>query len=78
VIGVREGGVQESIVHGYTGLLVERNAQQFGAAIQQMLANPEMVETYGWNGREYVSQNWTWERSVSILTSYLEKCAGLL
>ncbi|NJC96729.1 MAG: glycosyltransferase family 4 protein [Anaerolineae bacterium] len=77
VVGVREGGVQESILHELTGLLVEREAQQFGAAIQHLLANPELAETYGQNGREHLLKNWTWDRSVSILESHLADCAGL-
>jgi len=75
VVGVREGGVPESVVHEWTGLVVERNTQKFGAAIQYMLANPDLAESYGRNGRESVAQTWTWEKSVSILTSYLETCA---
>jgi glycosyltransferase involved in cell wall biosynthesis len=77
VLGVREGGVQESVIHEYTGLLVERDSQKFSAAIQHLLANPDLLAIYGRNGREYVVQNWTWERSVSTLTSYLEKYAGV-
>lgn len=76
VVGVREGGVQESVVHEYNGLLVERDPQKFGAAIQYMLANPDLAAVYGQNGREYVIKNWTWDQSVSRLIAYLEECAG--
>jgi glycosyltransferase involved in cell wall biosynthesis len=76
VVGVREGGVPESVVHGQTGLLVERDAQQFGEAIQYMLANPNLAATYGRNGREHVIKNWTWERSVSILGAHIADCAS--
>jgi glycosyltransferase involved in cell wall biosynthesis len=77
VIGVREGGVQESIIHEQTGLLVTRDARQFGAAVQHLLENPELAETFGRNGREHVVRNWTWERSVSILEKHLADCAGV-
>ncbi len=72
VVGVLEGGVPESIVHQYTGLVVERDTSKFGASIQCMLEDKSLIESYGRNGREYVARNWTWEKSVSILTSYLE------
>lgn len=75
VVGVREGGVQESVVHEFTGLLVDRDPELFGAAIQKLMANPDLVDTYGRNAREYVAQNWTWERSVSTLEGHLEDCA---
>lgn len=77
VVGVQEGGVPESVVHQYTGLVVERDASKFGAAVQYLLENKNLIESYGRNGREHVIQNWTWDKSVSILTSYLEKCASL-
>ena len=76
VVGVLEGGVLESVVHGLTGLLVERDAQKFGAATLQLLTNRDLAETYGRNGREHVLKNWTWERSVSILESHLADCAN--
>lgn len=77
VIGVREGGVQESVIHEQTGLLVARDVGQFGKAIQHLLVNPDLAETYGRNGRAHVLKNWTWENSVSILESHLADCAGL-
>jgi len=76
VIGVREGGVQESVVHEFNGLLVDREPAQFGAAIAKLMAEPDLTTMYGRNAREYVVQNWTWERSVSILESHLEACAS--
>ena len=55
VVGIREGGVPESIVHEQTGLLVERLHERFAAAVQSLLANPDLAETYGRNGREHVT-----------------------
>jgi glycosyltransferase involved in cell wall biosynthesis len=77
VIGVREGGVQESVLHEQTGLLVERDANRFGAAIQFLLSKPDLITTYGRNGREHVLKNWTWDRSVAFLKSHLSEVAGL-
>lgn len=77
VIGVREGGVQESVLHEQTGLLVERDANRFGAAIQYLLSKPDLIATYGRNGREHVLKNWTWDRSVAFLKSHLSEVAGL-
>ena len=75
VVGVCEGGVPESIVHEYTGLIVERDAEKFGAAIWYLLTNPDLAEAYGRNGRQHVLKNWTWETSVSVLSSHLAACA---
>lgn len=76
VIGVREGGVQESIIHEQTGLLIERNPDRFAAAIQCLLSNPELASEYGRQGREHVLHNWTWEQSVSSLEKQLIERAG--
>lgn len=78
VVGVREGGVQESVLHERTGLLVPRDAQQFGAAIRHLVTNPELTAIYGQNAREHVLKSWTWERSVEVLLYHLRECAGLV
>ena len=71
VVGVREGGVQESILHEQTGLLVERDPGKFAAPIQRLLSNPDLALEYGRNGREHVLNNWTWDQSVASLESHL-------
>lgn len=76
VIGVCEGGVKESIVHGYTGILVDRNTTHFSDAIQHLISNPELAANYGRNGRDHVLQNWTWDRSVERLVEYLQRAVS--
>lgn len=71
VVGVREGGVPESVVHEQTGLLVERNPNQFAQAIQSLMSRPNIASEYGRNGREYVLSNWTWDQSVRCLEKHL-------
>jgi glycosyltransferase involved in cell wall biosynthesis len=74
VVGVREGGVQESISHEVTGLLIERNPRIFGEAIQNLLSNPELISEYGRRSRAHVTENWTWNRSFLELEQYLVNC----
>lgn len=76
VIGVREGGVQESVVHGQTGLLVDRDPRLFAEAIAFLLHNPDDVVAYGRQAREQVLQQWSWEKSVEKLEYYLAECAN--
>lgn len=71
VVGVREGGVQESIVHEHTGLLVERDLVQFAEATRALLEDPELRERYGQQARQYVLEEWTWDRSVATLERHL-------
>ena len=75
VVGVCEGGIKETVIHEKTGLLISRNVQQFGAAVQYLLENPDMIDIYGNNGRKHVLDNWTWETSIHTLAKYLEDCS---
>jgi glycosyltransferase involved in cell wall biosynthesis len=75
VVGVREGGVQETIVHERTGLLAEREPVQFATAVQHLLSNPRLASEYGRNGRAHVSRNWTWDQSVASLEKHLIECS---
>jgi glycosyltransferase involved in cell wall biosynthesis len=71
VVAVREGGVAESIVHEKTGLLVERDPDQFAAAVQRLLENPELAAEFGQNGREHAQTNWTWAVAIANLEQHL-------
>jgi glycosyltransferase involved in cell wall biosynthesis len=75
VVGVCEGGVQESVAHQRTGLLVERNPIKFAEAITSLLANEELRERFGHQAREYVLEEWTWSRSTQTLEHFLTGCA---
>ncbi len=71
VVAVREGGIPETVIHGYTGTLVPRDAAQFADAITALLENPAMAAEYGRNGRAHVLENWTWERAAHTLETHL-------
>jgi glycosyltransferase involved in cell wall biosynthesis len=74
VVGVREGGIPETVIEGKTGVLVERGAKEFAAALGGLIADPGLAREYGRNGREHVLRNWTWERAVNTLENHL--CAA--
>jgi len=71
VIAVREGGIQETVVHQQTGLLVERDREEFADGISQLMKDSETADRFGKAGRAHVLQNWTWERSVDELEKLL-------
>ena len=54
VIGSRIGGIQDQIVDGETGLLIDdaTDLAAFGAALQQLLDNPEDATAMGEAARE--------------------------
>jgi glycosyltransferase involved in cell wall biosynthesis len=76
VVGVREGGVAETVVHGRTGRLVDRDPAAFGAAVRSLLADEALRERYGRAGRAHVLAHWTWESSVVELEDALRRAAA--
>ena len=75
VVGVREGGVAETILDGETGFLVERDVQLFAQALQTMCAHPDLATQYGMRGRSYVEERWTWDHRLRTLEQYLSETA---
>ena len=70
VVGVCEGGLRESVQDGVTGLLTDRDAAEFGGALDQVLSEPALAARLGAAGREDVRTRWTWDLS----TDTLERC----
>ena len=71
VVGVAEGGVVETVIDGENGRLVDRNSNNFAEVVQELLNRPELRRQLGQQGRNYVLENWTWERSVAELEQHL-------
>lgn len=75
VVGVREGGVRESVLHGETGLLTERDPYDFAGAVGDLLDDPARRTQFGRSGRAYVERQWQWDRSVQDLERFLTQAA---
>lgn len=76
VVGIAEGGVRETVVHGINGLLVDRNPDQLGEAIQTLMRDPSLAQRLGQQGREVVVDRWNWDKAIDNLTHYLERAAS--
>lgn len=65
VVASRVGGMEESVVHEQTGLLVEGgNPGQLAEAIALLLEHPDMAVRYGQAGRERAGNVFSLERYV--------------
>jgi glycosyltransferase involved in cell wall biosynthesis len=73
VVAVRDGGVQETVLDGQTGYLVQRDPEEFAYAVQHLLSTPDLANEFGKNGIEHVRQNWTWENAISTLEEQFKK-----
>ena len=76
VVGVAEGGVRETVLHGETGILTERDPARFAQAVLTLLDDAETRRRYGIQGRAYVEQEWQWDDSVRRLENHLLHVAG--
>ena len=62
VVASAVGGIKEVVIPDETGLLVEPgNAAQIAAAVNSLLANPELAASMGKNGRRRVEKYFSWE-----------------
>jgi glycosyltransferase involved in cell wall biosynthesis len=75
VIGVREGGVRETIVHEATGLLTGRDPQGFAEAVGRLMNDPDQLADLGRQGRTHVEEQWQWEGCVRRLEMLLASVA---
>jgi glycosyltransferase involved in cell wall biosynthesis len=75
VIGVREGGVRESVVDGVTGILVDRNVDDVGKAIERLIHSEELRDRLGLQAIEYVRRDWAWARTLDC---YLREVGSVI
>ena len=68
VIAGRSGGVEDAVIDGYTGLLVNpENLQEISNAIVTLLQNKILAEELGKNGLKRVREYFTWKRASGEL-----------
>ncbi len=76
VVAFREGGFQESVVDGETGMLVEPVVEALAEALGRLCADAGLATKLGHGGRKHVESRWTWERSGAHLDRILRSAAG--
>jgi trehalose synthase len=76
LVASRVGGIQDQVVHGDTGLLLDdaSDLASFGAAVSSLLDDPTRAEEMGRRARERVRDRFT---SVRSLLDYLAVIRGL-
>ena len=65
VVAVREGGFRETVKHGKTGLLVERDPKKLADAILYLIENKEVWKRFSENGIRWVRSNFSWETATT-------------
>lgn len=70
VIATKVGALEEQVPNG-TGVLVEPTADAVANAIDGLYLNPEALQHYGENAKEYAETELTWEHSAELLLGML-------
>lgn len=73
VVGVREGGLLETVQDQVTGRLVERNESIFSHSIMDLLQNPLKAREYGNKSLQDVKEKWSWSASIQKIQENFEK-----
>jgi len=76
VIGIDEGGIKETIKDGITGRLVSRDPTELASKTLELILQPELISNMGRAGRDYILQEWTWDKRIKLLEYYLDKAAN--
>jgi glycosyltransferase involved in cell wall biosynthesis len=77
VVATRSGTVEETVAHGVTGFLVQKNSVgELTQALLLLLKDDARRETMGRAGRRRVLKHFTWSRvAAGMYTRYEELCA---
>ncbi len=73
VVGVKEGGVRESVIHQYNGILTERDEYSFSREITSLLQDKEKAEKLADNAIKRVNEFWTLKHSGKRLLNHLNR-----
>lgn len=71
IIAVREGGLQESVVDGKTGFLVNPEPEDCADAIRKIFADQNLQGKFSEAGIKHVASSWTWDHAATRFENYL-------
>jgi glycosyltransferase involved in cell wall biosynthesis len=76
VVGVREGGLRETVIDGENGLLVDGDPRELAAAVERLSEDEEYARRLGENGRRLVAERWSLAASIDRLEERLAEVIG--
>jgi phosphatidylinositol alpha-1,6-mannosyltransferase len=72
VIGGTSGGAPDAVIDGQTGLVVDgKSKSDVARAVIELLKNPELAKQMGYRGRQWIIEEWGWERWAAQFNSLL-------
>jgi glycosyltransferase involved in cell wall biosynthesis len=77
VIAVKEGGIRESVIHGKTGMLTDRDEISFANTIVELLSDDHKIEILAKKSIKYVKAFWSLEKAGERLCVHLKHAIDL-
>lgn len=74
-VGAKSPGIENLIIDGQTGILVEPDAKQIREAVERLLADEKLREHLGKNARDYAVEHFSLDR---VYQQYKQVCTELL
>jgi len=66
------GGAIDAVIDGETGYLVDgRNTSEIARRLAYLIANPDVAKSMGAAGRNWVTNEWTWDQNFKKLDGLL-------
>ncbi|MBN1244553.1 glycosyltransferase family 4 protein [Candidatus Bathyarchaeota archaeon] len=76
VVAFDVGGVREAVLNKETGILMKPDSRQLAEAIMKLLASWSLREKMGSKGREFVSDNFSWDVCAQRMLQVYREAAG--
>jgi glycosyltransferase involved in cell wall biosynthesis len=73
VVAVDEAGVNETVLDGVTGFLVQRDPAEFALQLIALLEGQALYDQMSRASVEYVRQQWTWQQAVDRLENQFQQ-----
>ena len=77
VLGVKEGGVRETVIHSKTGILVERDESLFADAVKETMENKNKIEEMSDKAVDTVKKFWTLDHAGERIEWHLKHAMNL-
>ena len=74
VVGIREGGVRETVRDGSGGISLERDLDEFAKAVSRIIEDDAYRERLSKEALEYIHGFWTWDLAVERLLTHIRTC----
>jgi colanic acid/amylovoran biosynthesis glycosyltransferase len=74
VVSTRHAGIQDVVIHGETGYLVEeKDVKGMAAYMVRLAQNKQIAMQMGQQGRRFIHENYTTQKHIAILDELIQK-----